>query len=338
MIRLVTYDWQLDSNPRDRYRINFVVEQLPKLIDKYKVEQLLFLGDICEQKDSHPAPLVNEIVNAFHDLSQQCEVIILQGNHDFLHNAHPFFEFVNRFKNICWISKPTERDGCLYLPHTRDYKKDWANIGFTKDYAYIFAHNIFSGVSTNTGHALSGIPPSIFPNNAFVISGDVHEPQTFHPVIGGSITYVGSPTLCDFGDFYQPRVLLLDDLKVKSIKVFGQQKRLVQCTWDESKPLKARFEYPHQTSENDIVKINVHLEMKHVSEWAIIREQVEAWAIKNNFVVHAIVPVVAYEAGKRQSIVNSSRKSDAQYLETFVGRLGVDERTAAVGKEIIELI
>jgi hypothetical protein len=328
--RIVTSDWQLADGARDRYRLDFVVKTLPELVNKYKVDQLLVLGDITEAKDAHPAPLVNEIVNCFSNLSQVCEIIILQGNHDFLHNAHPFFEFVSCFDNVSWISVPTVRANCLYLPHTRDYKKEWAHLDLKSNYDYVFAHNIFTGVNAANGHALSGIPPTIFGEN-FVVSGDVHEPQTFD-----CITYVGSPTLCDFGDSYQPRVLLLDDLKVKSIKVYGQQKRLIKVDWGNTED-DIVFHHP-DAREGDIVKMQVNLQMEHVAEWAKIRELVEQWATKRNFVVYAIVPIVAYDSGKRQSIVNSSRKSDTEYLQSFVSRLGVDERTAAVGKEIIELV
>lgn len=225
MKRLVTSDWQLADNARDRYRTDFVVKTLPELVGKHKPDQLLILGDVTEHKDQHPARLVNELVNALCDLaaSHKLEIIVLQGNHDFLSNAHPFFAFLENFKGIRWIAKPEVLDNCLYLPHTRDYKKDWKGIDF-KGHDFIFAHNIFEGVKAN-GQKLSGIPTKIFPEDSCCISGDVHEPQ----VIDDKIIYVGSPCLCDFGDNYQPRVLLLDGLSIKSIKIKGIQKRLVEA-------------------------------------------------------------------------------------------------------------
>lgn len=212
------------DNARDRYRTDFVVKTLPELVGKHKPDQLLILGDVTEHKDQHPARLVNELVNALCDLaaSHKLEIIVLQGNHDFLSNAHPFFAFLENFKGIRWIAKPEVLDNCLYLPHTRDYKKDWKGIDF-KGHDFIFAHNIFEGVKAN-GQKLSGIPTKIFPEDAFVISGDVHEPQSFD-----CVTYVGSPFTTDYGDDYQGRVLLLKGLKAKSIKVFGPQKRLVEA-------------------------------------------------------------------------------------------------------------
>lgn len=97
-----------------------------------------------------------------------------------------------------------------------------------------------------------------------------------------------------------------------------------------------KIKYEHNANPDDIVKIKVHLNMEHVSRWVEIRQQVEAWAIKNNFVVNTIQPIVAYEAGERQKVIKSQRKSDIQYLSSFVQRLGVDERTAAIGKELME--
>lgn len=222
MKRLISSDWQLTDNPRDKYRTDWVVNELPKLIDKYKPDQLLVLGDLTESKDAHPAPLVNEIVNCFCSLAESVEIVVLQGNHDFLHNEHPFFAFLENFKSIHWISKPEVLDGCLYLPHTRDYKKDWKGINFN-GHDFILAHNTFAGTKVN-GQELSGIPTDIFPENCCVVSGDVHEPQQVGPII-----YVGSPFLVDFGDDFQPRVLLLEDLKVKSIKVSGLQKRVIEA-------------------------------------------------------------------------------------------------------------
>ncbi|MDE2589219.1 MAG: metallophosphoesterase, partial [Patescibacteria group bacterium] len=215
-------DWQLTDNPRDRYRTDWVVNELPRLVDKYQPDQLLVLGDITESKDSHPATLVNEVVEIFYQLSKQCEVVILQGNHDFLHKDSPFFQFLIRFDNIRWIANPTVTDNCLYLPHTRNYKKDWEALDFA-GHDFIFAHNLFQGTKVN-GQKLSGIPTNIFPDDSMCISGDVHEPQTVDVV-----TYVGSPFTTDFGDDFQSRVLLLDHLSVKSIKVYGPQKRIIEA-------------------------------------------------------------------------------------------------------------
>jgi hypothetical protein len=326
--RLVTSDWQLADGERDRYRLDMLEHYMKPLISKYQPDQFIFLGDLTEAKDNHPASLVNEIVEFFDEVGKCCEVIFLQGNHDFLHKANPFFKFLQGIGAVEWIDTPTVKDNCLYLPHTRDYKKDWKGVHL-EGYDFIFAHNIFTGVMAN-GRKLSGIPTDIFPNSAFVISGDVHEPQSF-----GVVTYVGSPVLCDFGDHYQPRVLLLDGTKVKSIKVHGRQKRLINCSVDRYCGAR-ELNYDLDANANDIVKIQVHMEMEDVAQWAEIRTEVEQWAVKNNFVVNTIQPIVAYVQGERQQIVDSGKKSDAEYVDAFVKRNGADDRTARIGREIIE--
>jgi DNA repair exonuclease SbcCD nuclease subunit len=332
MRRLVSSDWQLAHNERDRYRTNWVVNDLPKLVEKYKVEQLVFLGDLTENKDNHPAALVNEIVEFFCGLAtNNCDVVILQGNHDFLHKEYPFFRFLQNYKAIKWISSPTEMENCLYLPHTRNYKQDWKDIGFTKQYDFIFAHNIFEGVKAN-GQALSGIPRNIFPAGSCVISGDVHEPQFLDP-----ITYVGSPCLCDFGDDYQPRVLLLTDLDAKSIKVQGQQKRLIYCAVNKVAGQR-ELAFDHNANAGDIVKIKVDLLVEDVADWLAIKQEVEDWAAKNKFIVYAILPEVAYVQGARQKLAKNNKRSDSEYLNAFVQRNGTDAQTAEVGKSIIDLI
>lgn len=327
--RLITSDWQLDDSPRDRYRTDFVIKELPELLNKYRPDQLLILGDICEKKDQHPARLVNELVNTLHDITenQGVQIIILQGNHDFLHNGHPFFEFLQNFAGITWVSQPEVLDNCLYLPHTRDYKKDWKGIDF-KGHDFIFAHNIFEGVKAN-GQKLSGIPTKIFPEDAMVISGDVHEPQSF-----SCITYVGSPCLCDYGDDYIPRVLLLDGLNAKSIKVHGVQKRLINCAVNKITGQR-ELAFDHNANPNDIVKIRVALTMEDVAHWGTIRKEIEDWGAAQQFVVNTIQPVVSVEYGTKQTIVKSNRKSDFQYFDRFVKRIGIDNKTAQIGRDLL---
>lgn len=331
MRRLVSSDWQLADNARDRYRLDWCKSDLLKLVDKYQPDQLLCLGDITEHKDEHPASLVYEIVDLFHKLANKCEVIILQGNHDFLHKGHPFFQFLQLTNNIRWIAAPTVIDNCLYLPHTRDYKKDWAQVDLKGSYNFIFAHNIFTG-ATGNGQKLSGFPTNIFSRDSVVISGDVHEPQAFDNII-----YVGSPCLCDFGDDYVPRVLLLDGLDIKSIKVKGPQKRVINCAVNRSNG-KRELAFDHNANVGDIVKIKADLMMEDIPAWDEIKQEIHDWCVKQQFIVNTIQPIVAVTIGERSRAIISKKKTDNQYFENFIQRTGIDEQTANVGKSIIELI
>ena len=338
MKRLVTADWQIDMGSMNRYRTDFVLSTLPALREKHKPDQLLVLGDITEKKDAFQAPLVNDIVGGFYELSKLCQIIILQGNHDFASIDYPFFKFLDCIDNITWISVPTELDDCFYLPHTRDYG-NWHSI-IPEGCEFIFAHNIFTGVQANGGE-LSGIPLSVLPVDSFCIAGDVHEPQMITDAKRDtSVLYVGSPILCDFGDSYHPRVLLLDGIKVKSIKVYGQNKRLINVIWDKQAPNGGKDTYfdVGNALEGDIVKLQVHIGMEHVAKWPEIRQQVETWAIDNKFVIHTIQPVVLYELGERQKHIKSVRRSDSQYVDAFVKRSGIDPETSKVGHTILDMI
>lgn len=328
MKRLITSDWQLDENPKNNYRWVFADFTLPSLVKKYKPDQLLMLGDITEAKDNHSASLVNETVDLFQQLSSLCDIVILQGNHDFQHKGYPFFRFLDHYSNITWIAEPTKLDDCLFLPHTRDHKTDWKGVEMY-GHDYIFAHNIFTGASGN-GQALSGIPTSIFPDDACVISGDVHEPQSFDVV-----TYVGAPYTCDFGDAYSPRVLLLDEMNIKSIKIPGQQKRIIEVSFN---PKMDDWVFHGPYEEKDIIRFNVNLSMENVPSWDKIRAWVEKWATKRNVIADSIRPIVSYEQGDRPKLVKGLKKSDADYLTSYASRTGLDESTLRIGREMLDII
>lgn len=99
-----------------------------------------------------------------------------------------------------------------------------------------------------------------------------------------------------------------------------------------------KIRYEHSANPNDIVKIRVHLKMEHVSEWDSIRSQIIDWAVKEDFVVNTIQPVVSYVQGERAQPVKGKKKSDLEYLNSFAQRTGIDERTLQVGKDILGLL
>jgi hypothetical protein len=201
------------------------MDTIAALIKKHKVDELIVLGDLTEEKDYHPATLVNALVDVIYSFSQLCEVIILRGNHDYTSIDCPFFQFLRRMDRVRWLNTVTRLKlsigDCLFLPHTRDYKTDWAKLPQLEELDWIFAHNTFEGSVTEHGKRLSGIPTTFF-DDFRVISGDIHAPQDV-----GSVRYVGAPYQIDFGDLFEPRVLLLDRMGIKSISVFGPQKRLL---------------------------------------------------------------------------------------------------------------
>ena len=328
MIRLVVGDLHLSADPRERYRLDFALNEIPKLDDTYKPDQIILLGDLCHEKDNHPASLVNEIVDLFARLAKQVEIIILQGNHDFSHVGHPYFQFLKNIKGITWVGRPTVIAGSLFLPHTRDYNRDWAKVDF-RGHDFIFAHNIFTGAAAG-GQKLSGIPVNALPKIARVISGDVHEPQTF-----GQITYVGAPYLCTYGEDYEPRVLLLTGVEVQSLRVGGPQKRLINVSVAEVNGIRELLfdDSIRSARPGDFCKIRVTLPMKFKADWVSIRQEVLGWF--RDLVISSIVPIVEYVPGDRVELSGSFKKSDAEYFKAYVDRVALDKFTAQVGEGLM---
>lgn len=333
---LITADLHFSDNPRDDYRF-LVVNRLREMIQKYDVKMLLVLGDLTEKKDNHGAWLVNCIIEHFVMLASWCPIIILRGNHDGLDPQSPFFEFLRNFKDISFITHPTEREvpvigNCLFLPHTSDYKRDWAGINLKdKRYKRIFAHNTFKGAS-GQHRLLDGIPLDIFRDTiGQVIAGDVHVPQTLGPV-----TYVGAPYLVDFGDDYRPRVLLEWVGKIgKSIAVPGPQKRLVECTLG-----KAGVDWPESgLNPGDILKIRMVVTPKQFERWSEIKEEVHAWGKKHDYVIHMVQPVTGAEGLRLGAAApHRSRLTDDQTLEAYAQQRGIAPALLRRGRKLMERV
>lgn len=230
MTTLVTADLHLSDKLRDAYR-HVAMKTIRGIIKKDRsIKQLVINGDLTEEKDYHSAELANAVADHIYEFSQLVSVIINCGNHDYVSIDCPFFRFLSHIKNIQWISKPgyveTETRRSFFLPHTNNWKRDWKGLDF-KGYDWVFAHQTFNGAAVGFGRELEGIPLTVFPKGVQVISGDIHVPQKL-----GCVTYVGAPTLIDFGDSYTPRVLLIENSgKLVSIPVPGVQKRLVKAEY-----------------------------------------------------------------------------------------------------------
>jgi len=318
MTTLITADLHLGDNPRDVYRHKFM-EQLPALLKKHKATRLLVLGDLTEEKDRHSAWLVNKMVEYFFVLHQVCQVMILRGNHDYIDINNPFFRFLQCIEGIGWIDRPYEADGCLFLPHTTNWKRDWDKLRF-EGRDWIFAHNTFEGADVGHGRKLSGIPTNIFPDDN-VISGDVHIPQKL-----GQVEYVGAPYTVDFGDDYEGRVLRLTKHGVTSIPLTTPQKRLVEVS-----ELKELTKVKH-VKQGDILKVRYFLAADQQPRWSEIQAAIREWSEKHGYILHTTQPVVVTnrlggEKAKRKVIV----RSDQQLLESYAKQRGVDPRTLKTG-------
>lgn len=326
---LITSDLHLSDNPRDNYRFAFL-DSLPATCRQRDVETVLILGDMTEEKDRHGAWLVNRIVEGVMKIANVAEVIFIRGNHDYIDIEHPFFRMLGCLPNVLFISKPIHSADDTFpmpaflLPHTTDYKRDWEGLNF-KSGDWIFCHQTFEGADGGTGRKLSGISPSVFPDGAHVYSGDVHVPQKLGP-----ITYVGAPYTVDFGDDYQPRYLLLEGEKVKSIRLAARGKRLI-----EIHKLSDLEKFTDEIADGDIVKVRFHLAHKDYQEWPRLKKAVLQWGESERVQVHMVQPVVAQASvnQRRREVDNS--QTDEDLFDEYCKHRGVDTKTQRTGQIIL---
>jgi hypothetical protein len=185
---------------------------------------------------------------------------------------------------------------------------------------FILTHATFKGAKVK-GFELDGI--DLLMGAVPIISGDVHVPQTV-----GRVTYVGAPTLIDFGDDYEPRILTLSWNGPRSHKVTTPTKRLI--VWDESGAAPtAGFR------ARDIVKVKVLLTQDRTpGDVAALRDKIRQWAETNKLVLHAIhfdLP----KAAKVRAAKPGVKRDDADMVKAYGRAQNFSDATIAVGLVIV---
>jgi DNA repair exonuclease SbcCD nuclease subunit len=335
---LIAADLHLTDNPLEQYRHDFVGETFMDLIEKHKADAVVLLGDLTEEKDRHSAKLVNRIVGYLSEAAKCCPVALLMGNHDYANEGQAFFEFTRRIRNIRWIGKPTSSDDmgdewagifshkpALFLPHTRDYQKDWASImNQFKGYDVAFAHNTFEGADTGF-KKLEGIPLSVFPKSLLVIAGDIHVPQTL-----GMLMYCGAPYTVDFGDAYDSRVLLYDTEQGASKFIDTSkipQKRLVvlEGSVGKSSP-------KVKANKGDLLKVRINVD--DMANWPAIVSNARRWAEACGFNAVRIEPILAHKAIKRRTVIETTG-TDSELIKGFAKRHNLTKAQLDAGLDLL---
>jgi hypothetical protein len=336
MTVLVTADLHFSANPRDAYRHAFM-DRLHKMLGTYDVQHLLILGDLTEEKDKHGSWLTNQVVDHVRALSECCPVTILQGNHDAVDPAYPFFQFLKYvgYHDVQWVGSPILKDlpdlgKCCFLPHTNNPDRDWSGIKKSfRDCSYIFAHATFAGVKVGAGRELDGTPTSLFPKDARVIAGDIHA-----PVKVGCVEYVGAPYLVDFGDDYEPRVLLLDgDEPPRSVKCPGPQKRLIVV--DDVEDLPGMLEEGHT---GDVLRVRVRLDREQLhGSWPTIKDAVKRLCDEAGCALNSVQPIFTDPdpISKTPVCASGSRLEDSELVQNYCERLGAPNRVLDIGKQFL---
>jgi len=329
MTVLVTADLHMSDNTRDSYRFIFMDWLVATVRKRKDITLVIILGDLTDDKDRHSAFLTNKIADYIRLIADECDVIVLKGNHDYLIEDSPFFQFLGHIQNVKWINKPTRIEAdigkCMFLPHTKDYEKEWET-SITKRDAWIFAHQTFEGANIGT-RRLEGIPLSIFPKDVRIISGDIHVPQTIGP-----LTYVGAPYHVDFGDNYDSRVLLIDGDKITSLPYTGPQKRLIELTSLSESNIAKQVE-KSGARKGDLVKFRINLKTDEYDNWASTKDGIKLWAEKRGYAVETIQPVVDMRPGTYRK---TDARTDTEIVIAFGKRANVSKELLNTGLKLIQ--
>lgn len=334
---LLTSDLHLTSNASEAYRHRTLKDATTSFIEKHKPDALVILGDLTEEKDRHSSVLVNIIVNHLHRFAHVIPTFVMMGNHDYHNEGHPFFAFINRIPGLHWIDKVTDGhelgkafEDIVFLPHTRNHQRDWANIRW-KDFTKAFAHNTFTGAETSHGHQLEGIPLSAIPKHVDIIAGDVHVPQSF-----GGLTYIGAPYSVDFGDYYKPRMMLLDGDKLETLSTANYPQKVL-LTINDINDNDETKDHMRAIMKGDVVKARVKVDS--LKDWHTTHRVVREFITSIGAHPFKVEPVVRHAKIKRRHEVaraDNSVQSEKDVLRAFAKRHDVQPYDLSEGLDIID--
>lgn len=333
MTLLITTDIHLSDKPKDSYRFG-LFDFLNKERERHKVSLILILGDITDKKDNHSSKLVNQIVEGFHLLAKEVPVIILKGNHDYHTDPdNPFFDFLNKMKNIRFITKPatwltSEGSNLVFLPHTKD-EKAWNSFRLDVKPSFAFIHQTVAGAISESGRRLDGF--SLKPLKRFgcpVYAGDVHKPHTIDVV-----TYVGPPYHVRFGDDFIPRCLVLNEEtgKAKDINFECPRKWSIQIREPEEllsdKRLKA----------GDQCKVSLELLREEIPEWPVLKDRIVSILKELKLEPYGIeLKIQKTQRSKKEHDIKIKEKTPTDILSSFCKREKLAKNIREIGLDLLK--
>lgn len=339
MATLLTADLHLTDNPRDEYRWG-ILPWLVKQAEVHQVDQIMVLGDLTDAKDRHSSALVNRVVRNLSGNATGPRWIFIKGNHDYIDESLPFFEFLEFHDNVRFFNYPSELtikvadtpEKCLFLPNTKNWREDWQELYFN-DYPFIFTHQTYEGCLTENGTTLEGIPPSIFKDfEGHVYSGDIHVPQK----VARNVEYVGAPYHLRFGDVFNPRVLLIDNNgRCRNLRFACQGKYLINCSSVDELVDTA---HAMEVKRGDQVKVRVSLHRAEYPNWSQIKAAIrtcageQGWHLFGPELV-ALDPIPQVEGPQ---ITQSSRLAPVEMVKTHGEKVSLDEDTVQIGLSLIQ--
>lgn len=326
---ILTADWHLTDSEIESYRWN-IFDTLRAISLQHAVTQILVLGDITDRKDRHAGNLLNRLVHALKDLSNDAGVVItiLMGNHDAPLNGTPYWTFLNEGP-IHYITEPTILSGILLLPFSANPAAEWADLDFNK--CAVMMHQTLAGSLVDGDRKIEYAPHPLplFPRGVPIYSGDVHRPQSI-----GGVTYVGAPHPVRFSETWENRVLVIKKNDFKNphqVNIRSIRRAILDISSsDQLKSL--RF------GTNDQLKIRYMLTAGKMAEWPKEEQAIRDWAAKKGIVLASVEATLQEEL-----TLDSKPKASAMELmrpDEVIRQFGESEKLSedviAVGQSLLD--
>lgn len=326
---LIISDLHFSDKPIDDFMWS-LFPQVEEQLKKHKINRLIVLGDITENKSGFTGEFVNKIVDGFVGWAELAHVDILAGNHDGITASTPFLAFLGHFPNVAFYTQPI----CFkigtrivqWLPHTRNPKEDWKGIDL-KDKVVFFHLTVDGALSEANQKLQNSVDNSYFMEAAYALGGDVHTPGKV-----GYVEYIGSPYATKFfagnNHRYRGMILNFDTLETQNI-YFDFPKRL---TLDVSS-LQEFHEKTAQVTLPAQVKMRLHVTVDNYQSWKPLKTEMRQSLSQQGFQDAGWDLVNEFKDTHKTTLI----RNKAEYIDFggYVRLNNIDDELAAFGQQIL---
>ena len=195
-------------------------------------------------------------------------------------------------------------------------------------------HQTIGGSVVSNGMRMEGISSKIFSKCRKAFAGDVHVPQKV-----GKVMYVGSPYHVHFGDYFNPRLVLLDSESgvIESIQHDKCPRKISLSINNPAELTKKKAPY---IRPGDFVKVRVELPKHDFPLWremcvSIKKRLKKLGAHERGVEVKEIKRVKLIRKAEQENHNMAFKASDYDILERFTGRENIAEELAAFGRDLL---
>lgn len=324
---LIVSDLHFDNKPNNEYRFG-LFEQVLDVAKSHKVKTLYILGDVLQNKDQHPGKLINRVLDGLVLWANAVEeVVILHGNHDSLEADNPYLYFVRHIPKLRYINKITKGGGIIWLPHTRNPNHHWGGLDFSNQIVY--AHMTVVGSVYESGVHAEGsdlVDPSMFKRAKFVLSGDIHSPQTV-----SMIHYIGCPYQVRFGDKFQGNCVVFNEETLELTRVPLDFPRLV--TIDTVSEEDSKLQLFANTKPGDKVKIRLRINQENMHEWQEIKGKLVDLADRYSVELYSLEIIKDLYTEPKSNSEPVSKTID--YFSEYCSEQKLDKELVSVGRSLL---